>query len=955
MISKPTEDTITAILKEELEKIGVNVELLPVINTPSGIRKPDLLCRDGGIYPIEAKFKERDLIFAISKIQNDYLKHHKVLGINGGFAILYPEEISRLISFFDLRGLMLKSNFKLIAMFPDGDPRPFKVYEGLLSEIAEILAEHIFTPPKVLEPSIDYIIKSIRDSTINLLQGLVHLSGNELEGFFGGNNVFKNILQYEEDKYPVDELRHAAAYILVNQLLFYQVLSRIRSEFPEIDTDTINTPSNLNQYFERVLNVNYKPIFSYDVASLIPRKFLEETKIIINVIGGLGPHKVGGDLLGTIFHDLIPYDIRKKVAAFYTNIFAAEFLASLSIDNKDAKVADFAVGSGGLLVAAYRRKKNLFKENFTQKVHRNFVEKELIGIDVMPFASNIAACHLSLQSPQYFTNKICMAVWDSTDLMPGITIPSIADLEMRLTGQTRINTFGTPKVDAKGVVGLKGKSDDIKLEKCDIVIMNPPFTRQERMPKEYKTLLSKRFHEYKDNLHGQLSYYGYFVLLADRFLKRGGRLAFVLPAAFLRTKSAEGIRRLISDRYKIEFIITGMGKLNFSEATWRREILFVAKKLEEGETNGKTLFVALNNLPDNMPDITRLTNKIKLINGDYEDDEIKTLLVSHRELEEDLDWFRFIASFGKADISTLFNSISSKVDGLIRFGELYDLDSVLKRGIESSRGMKVQAVFIPRSEKRAIRKEDLWILKEIHESHILVHYRGLPESTVIIPIDSVVSTLRTIAGNNFMDISDKTDFVVIKNFPEAKSFFFGERESLINILPKWKVYVEDRLSNLIILRRFPINAPGTIHLSYFSPKLTAGPGMTWVARIPDEEAKILSLWFNSSLHLVQVFLKRVEDIWIDVHKYILENMLVLNPNNLSIEKKKSLLKLFDKISKESFPTLEDQYINDPLLKKMIDLGILEALGFNENESELFLTDLYKNIKIQFNALRELSK
>lgn len=55
-----------------------------------------------------------------------------------------------------------------------------------------------------------------------------------------------------------------------------------------------------------------------------------------------------GDLLGTIFHDLIPFETRKSVAAFYTNVLAAELLAWLAIDRPDAKVADFAVGSGGL-------------------------------------------------------------------------------------------------------------------------------------------------------------------------------------------------------------------------------------------------------------------------------------------------------------------------------------------------------------------------------------------------------------------------------------------------------------------------------------------------------------------------------------------------------------------------------------------------------------------------------
>jgi len=107
--------------------------------------------------------------------------------------------------------------------------------------------------------------------------------------------------------------------------------------------------------------------------------FTDQIKAIFNVIKGLSPEKVGGDLLGTIFHDLVPFQVRKTVAAFYTNVLAAELLAWLSIDNHDCKVADFAVGSGGLLVAAYRRKRHLLEKEgkFSEVDHRRFVENEI--------------------------------------------------------------------------------------------------------------------------------------------------------------------------------------------------------------------------------------------------------------------------------------------------------------------------------------------------------------------------------------------------------------------------------------------------------------------------------------------------------------------------------------------------------------------------------------------------
>ena len=592
MIPKATEDTVTGILAGMLEKKGVQVEIFPVISTPRGVRKPDIVCRNSGVYLVEAKFRESDLINAISKVQNDYLNFYDVLGIKGGFAILYPKSLAQPMPDEVLKKAALQKRFKLIAMFPPKDvERNFAVYEGTLDEIAQELSRQILTPPERIAPNIEWIIKSLREAANYITIGLKHLAGKQLEEIFGGEHVFRNILNYdEEEKYPTEELRLASAYLLVNQLLFYHVLSK-RIGLSEIDTDRLKRPSQLNQYFKSVLDINYRAIFTYDVASKIPVKYVDEIKEIINVIKGISPEKIGGDLLGTIFHDLIPLDVRKYVAAFYTNILAANLLAWLSIERYDAKVADFAVGSGGLLVAAYRRKKQLLGfegKKLDQEIHEKFIE-QLLGVDVMPFAASVAASHLALQSPQYHTNKVKIAIWDSTELEPNMKIPSIASLRFVLKGQANLDMFSKEeKKIIKGVVRLgKEEPEEITLTKYDVVIMNPPFTRQERIPEDYKNILSARFEEYGEYLHGQLGYYGYFILLADKFLNEGGRLAFVLPAAFLRVRSAEGIRKFLSEKYNVEYIITGKKRLNFSESTWRREILFVAKKMKKAKRRKK--------------------------------------------------------------------------------------------------------------------------------------------------------------------------------------------------------------------------------------------------------------------------------------------------------------------------------------------------------------------------------
>jgi len=898
MAWKRTEDGISSILKEELQNLGVVADLTPSWTTPIGLRKPDLLCRNAGVYPVEAKFTERNLIVAIAKVQNDYLKYHKVLGIKGGFAILYPEQLSQPMPIEAFKDLTFKLRFKLIAMFPAEDPRPFKVYESQLPEIAKILYEHIVAPPKFVEPSIDYIISSLRESALYLLNGLKHLTGTELEGFFGGEDVFKNILQYEEGKYPVEELKLAAAYLLVNQLLFYHALSRLRPEFPEIDSDKIDKPSDLNQYFEKVLDVNYKMVFSYNVVSLIPPKFQQEVKTIINVISGLGAQKVGGDLLGTIFHDLIP---------------------------------------------------------LTQETHKRFVQEELLGIDVMPFAANVAACHLALQSPQYFTDKVSMAIWDSTDLRPGRSIPSVADLKTVLTGQSFLDTYVAPQKETKGVVGLsRKKPDKVNLETYNVVIMNPPFTRQERIPEEYKGILETRFDDYKEYLHGQLGYYGYFILLADRFLKAGGRMALVLPATVLRVRSCEGLRKLWAEKYHIEHIVTTWHRSAFSESVLFREMLLVARKSKMKGDN-KTVITVLKKLPNTISESREIAERIMTSEEDMEDDKIAVKLHDYSELKADTsNWFKYVAVSDLRLVDLMEKLLKSKI--FITLETLLDnYKTSMVRGVETSRGGQIQALTVSRKE-RAVKKSDVWVIRDVKKSSVEVENRHTAKK-LLIPIEALRPALRRVSLVERFDISKELDYVLVNSFPDAKVFFttvLQQFKPSKSFWDRWKPYVEERMSQLVLTRRADLSAPGTCLLAFYSNTPIAPPGVGWSVNVGDEEAKILSLWFNSSINVLQAILNRKETrgAFLQLDEYVLEKMLVPNMSTISKDHLKLLLKTFRLVKNIKFPSILTQLKDKHPSRRVIDTAWLEVLGYKGN-MDIFLDRLYDSLANEIDLLRKL--
>lgn len=110
------------------------------------------------------------------------------------------------------------------------------------------------------------------------------------------------------------------------------------------------------------------------------------------------------------------------MAAYFTKSEAGDLLANLSIDSPRLTVIDPTCGSGTLLVSSYRRKRDLILsegESFSEKHHKAFAEQEITGIDIMSFAAPLAAVHIALQSPLYYTDNLRIAIHDSTGLRIG--------------------------------------------------------------------------------------------------------------------------------------------------------------------------------------------------------------------------------------------------------------------------------------------------------------------------------------------------------------------------------------------------------------------------------------------------------------------------------------------------------------------------------------------------------
>jgi len=980
-LGRPTEMSLRDLLIEELKRRGVVVIPEVSFRTVDGRRlMPDLVLKNGAEYVVETKLgAETKLLDAMVQLY-EYSKH--VVEAKGAFAVLFPAELRRPWPSDVIMSIArdAKTEISCIGIFKD--LRPSQPFKGNLFEVADWIAGHVLKAP-VVEADTGFAIRILRDAVDYVTASIKQLQSEELEDIFGGKSVFENVLQYEEGKYPLEEMRRAATYLLVNQLLFYHVLTRMDASFPIIDEDRIKHPADLRAYFEPVLRRNYSSVFGFDVASRLPESATEAVKKTIIAVKALAPEKIRHDLLGKVFHELIPFEIRKAVAAFYTNNEAAEILAQLAIEKADAKVIDLACGSGTLLVAAYRRKRELLQKEkgmFTLEDHKRFLEEDLTGIDIMPFAAHMAVVHLSLQAlaAGHETERVRIAVWDSTELEPGQTIPAISRELKDAYKRPTLELFmeGKPNKEKayieKGTVSLEGMGgEQISLEQADLVIMNPPFTRQERLPKDYKSALMKRLANYKELLHGQVGLYGYFVLLADKFTKSDGRMALVLPASVLRIQSLERIRKFLVKKYQIEYIITTWQRAAFSEGAQFREVLLIAKKLTERQKSYDYTcrIVKLKNLPTTMEQVTELTNKIKRFGqtshlGTVFDDKGVTIkVVSVQELNRNYkNLFKYIASWEK-EIEECWSKVVEKAGTTITplAKVLKDIGGRIFEGARARSQMihaPIGSLFILKDFARANKREDLWIIKDESETAITAE-NLFTHSSLSIPKKSLRFGLRRLSGVNIIDLSEKLDFIVVDLFEDWKSYFFKEKTPrLKQEIRKWRNYIEERLARLTVAFRFDMSAKGTTLFAWFSSKPMVGCGVVWnMQGVSKDYAKILSLWFNSTVYVLQIYLNRVETrgAWMQFHKYVMDDLLTLHPLKITENQKKMLLKTFEKVKDVEFPAFFKQLKNKFWARVEIDKAILKTLGFSEQETTQLLDYLYPALTKEIEQLKVLMK
>jgi len=977
---------VVELAKKAGEELGVRVAGVSEVGV-SG-KYPDILLELNG-YRILVEVKidsERKLLDDLTKIYP--IATSKGTGL---LLLLLPSETRRIHS-IELEKVASKIRVKRGLLLTNWATKHSEEIElkGFLRLVVETIKE--FEIAK--KPIVDYTtIALVSRETIEELAGAIRqyiIASPKLldqaQAVIGRFDFYKALLSelVENEEIMKTYVADIMAYIVVLSLLFLHVASvkRLgRSVLPRIENpvsplqdiiDTIEKNVGTSPLYTEYKFIAEPLLYILDLLGAVAEAVSLTLTQYIYSIQALKPEYVDEELLGRIYQEGLPPETRKNLGAFFTNPIAARLLAYLAIERGDEKTLDPACGSGTLLVSAYeaKMKKALEEELNRSYAHKLFLEKHIVGIDVMQFAKELSSINLSLQNIE--TPVEPRIFWGD-----GI--------------EKMITAIETPEDDPPLQRSLvwwiaRDREDYLKShlarESFDLVIMNPPFTRRERIPPSERSKLEKVLGSI---IRGKVGYWAYFFIAANNVIRVGGKLAAVTPEEFFVGRSAESVRRylfmgevksgnewakLSRKVYIPQIIIKSSIDVAFSEQALYRDYLVVFRKVPEEEARiyDRCVVVTLKKKLEDMKGKERdIAIQLKRIlqeedNSSHSNEYFDAVALNNVSAftRKYIDNLKPLVFFNSMKTLELFYQVVS-VQGLRRLDEVAALRDYTCQYTGKGFEEYVRKLFISRYGTGA----STLTFELLAEEDDTVKVKPVRKEKILsIPKDACVRSLRTYAGVRHMDVTNEEEFAIIDpgviDRKVSESVGLVDRTLLYKATNDIRKAYDEIAGRILLVRRTQLTSNNLYWLAYYSNNSIIGPSSPMICLKLKEESpeyyKILTLYLNSGIMFLQLlaYLAMNRGAWVTIHSnQAWSNVLVPDLESVPKDVLEKALRVFDKIAKanDEIQPLYARYASKSKLQREIDRVALELIGLKWSDEQLDL--LYDAIKSELDIMQKL--
>ena len=464
-------------------------------------------------------------------------------------ALCYPEELSEDRQATPQQRLRTATNLLMVRVGQGGTIGHWR--KGGPSDLA-ILADDVGANETYA------VTDTLQHAIVAASEKIDSTTGQELAGTLQ--------LPWDPGESSIDQRPARIACLLIANMALLQ--NRMRSEgirIPGLDPliavqRASSKQTSLLDNWQRIRDVDYAPVVDPALAVLhkLPTDHHTDSllEILIEAVLDCASriHGLQLDHAGPLYHGLLqtaPYD-----GSFYTSTPAAVLLAELAmpydwsvVDRwNDAdrltnlKICDPACGTGTLLMAAARTIEERFRSGGGDRddlpaLHLGLIEDVLHGMDINRHAIHLAASMLTLSAPKIDYNKMNLYNMQHGVNSNGDVHAGSLDILMNNAGY--LPGFA-PDAKQKRATATGYKEEAPDLEKlCDLIIMNPPFTRNDIRNRSLPDSDRKKVQDHEkriaqktpDPIHQKTIHQStigtFFVPIADRLLRDDGTLAII--------------------------------------------------------------------------------------------------------------------------------------------------------------------------------------------------------------------------------------------------------------------------------------------------------------------------------------------------------------------------------------------------------------------------------------------
>ncbi|MBI5048367.1 MAG: SAM-dependent DNA methyltransferase, partial [Deltaproteobacteria bacterium] len=371
------------------------------------------------------------------------------------------------------------------------------------------------------------------------------------------------------------------AYLLLNKILFYQALKAKQTGLASLlIPDDLTAGGQLQKYLQGYFsyitdNIDYETIYSADFIDQIAfpdsRTVVEEIKDIVNLIKEYDFSKIGFDVIGRIFEQLIPQEERHNLGQYFTSPDVVDLILKFCLKHEADKVIDPSCGAGTFLVRAYQHKKLLNR----RLLHQEILE-DLWGVDIAKFPAHLATINLAINDLSVLKNY------------PNIAQEDFFNLTVHQSGLELPEKWRKVRSQTLGV-----EQREITYPRWfDCIVGNPPYTRQEEITeiteKEgYKEKMIEKALSYGGRRIAEIpkraGIHAYFFVHGTKLLKEGGRFGFIVSNSWMDVDYGKGLQELFLNNYKIIAIIESKVERWFEDADVNTCIIILEKCKERKE------------------------------------------------------------------------------------------------------------------------------------------------------------------------------------------------------------------------------------------------------------------------------------------------------------------------------------------------------------------------------------